>query len=108
MKDYRFVVLTRPVAGKEDEYNHWYDTRHVPDVISVPGVNAAQRFVAEVNGEKQYLAIYDVQTDDPQALFGELSGRAGTDRMPMSDALDLTSTSAIMYEAIGPKQTAQR
>lgn len=106
MKDYRFVVFTKPVPGKEAEYNHWYDTRHVPDVISVPGVNAAQRFVAEVNGEKQYLAIYDVRTDDAQALMADLSDRARTGRMQMSDALDLTSTSAVMYEAIGPRQEA--
>lgn len=106
MKDYCFVVSTKPVAGQEAEYNRWYDMQHIPDVLSVPGLKSARRFAAEVNGEKRYLALYQLATDNPEGVLAELTGRAGTDRMPMSPALDVASADAVLYEAIGPVQLA--
>ena len=38
MAKYMFLPLTSPVAGKEDEFNEWYDKHHLPDVINVPGI----------------------------------------------------------------------
>ena len=46
MRNFRLVVLTNPVAGREDEYNDWYSNRHLGDVIAIPGIVAAQRFKA--------------------------------------------------------------
>jgi hypothetical protein len=106
MKDYCFVVSTRPVAGQEAEYNRWYDMQHIPDVLKVPGVKSARRFAADVDGEKRYLALYQVTTDDPEGLLAELTGRAGTDDMPMSPALDTAAANAVLYEAIAPAQHA--
>lgn len=56
------VVLTRPLPGGDEEYNRWYDERHLPDVLHViGGFTAAQRF--ERLGERApwpYLAIYEI------------------------------------------------
>jgi len=106
MKDYCFVVSTKPVAGQETEYNRWYDTQHLPDVLAVPGVVSARRFAAEVDGETRYLALYQMNTDNPEGVLAELTARSGTDRMPMSPALDIAGVSAILYEAIGPARNA--
>lgn len=100
MKDYCFVVFTKPVAGQDGEYNRWYDDRHLPDVLAVPGFTSARRFVSEVDGERQYLALYNIQADDPDAVLADLTARAGTERMEMSPALDEASISAILYEAL--------
>ncbi len=35
-------ILTNPIDGEEDTFNKWYDEVHVPDVLDVPGVVAAQ------------------------------------------------------------------
>src|ERR1700704_107863 len=43
---YYYLVFSNPVAGREDEYNKWYDTQHAQDVVAVPGFVTAQRFVA--------------------------------------------------------------
>jgi len=87
-----FVVLTNPVAGRDDEYNDWYDRRHIPDVLAIPGFVAAQRFRVEklepiAMLPWRYLAIYEVAAGGVEAAFSELDVRKGTERMPISDAL---------------------
>ena len=42
-----FVILSNPVAGREDEFNEWYTKQHLDDVLKVPGFVAAQRFTAQ-------------------------------------------------------------
>lgn len=105
MKEFCFVVFTKPVAGKEDEYNEWYDNQHLPDVLAVPGFKSARRFAGEVDGARQYLALYNMQADNPDAVLADLTSRAGTDRMPMSPALDEASISAVLYEALPAPQS---
>ena len=108
MPDYRFVVFTNAVEGREDEFNRWYDDRHIPDVLAVPGFVAAQRLAANpVRGTPThgYLTIYDMQTDDIEAVFADLATRVGTDRMPLSDALQRDALSSV-YEIAGPRRTA--
>jgi hypothetical protein len=97
MSEYYYAVVSRPVAGREKEYNEWYDLQHMPDVLAVPGFVSARRYVAEVKGERQYLAIYEMHVESPDAAIAELSARAGTDLMPMSDALDMTRIDATVY-----------
>ncbi|MDA3630739.1 hypothetical protein OU415_35305 [Saccharopolyspora sp. WRP15-2] len=70
MGRYKFVVFTKPIEGREAEYNEWYDDQHVPDVLNVPGFVAAQRFRLASDQrmpgplEWEYLAIYEIETDD--------------------------------------------
>ena len=44
MAKYKFIVFSKPVAGKEEEYNDWYQNRHLGEVVQTPGFVAAQRF----------------------------------------------------------------
>ncbi len=98
MKDYVFVVKTQPVPGQDAAFNDWYDNRHIADVLAVPGVVAARRF----KGESNYLAFYSIRTEDHKTVLNEIGARAGTERMPMSSALDEASIDAQLYEEIGP------
>lgn len=102
MSEYCFVVFTRPVEGQEETYNSWYDNQHISDVLATPGFVSARRFVSEQDGLRQYLAIYGMETDDPDAVLAGLHERAGTDRMPMSPALDADSISAVLYRPLSP------
>jgi hypothetical protein len=38
------VVLSDPTEGAEDEYNAWYTTEHLPEVLDIPGFVSAQRY----------------------------------------------------------------
>ena len=58
-------------AGKEREFNDWYDNIHVPDVLEQPGVVRGTRYEAAleaVSGKGKYMALYEVETDDIQAF----------------------------------------
>jgi hypothetical protein len=82
-----WVVLTTPAEGKENTFDVWYDGRHVPDVLDVPGIAAARRFrVLPVSGPQdarwRYLAIYEIEAERADAAFAEAAARAGGPRMP--------------------------
>lgn len=100
MKRYKLVALTNAVAGREDEFDQWYDRQHIPDVLSIPGVLSAERFVVVGEGPHRYMTIYEIETDDLEAVKAELGSRPGTDRMPITDAFDGSSASASIWEPI--------
>ncbi len=41
---FSLIVLSRPVAGRENEYLDWYHTTHLRQVVDVPGFVSAQFF----------------------------------------------------------------
>ena len=63
------MAIMEPPAGREDEFNDWYDLEHLPMMAAVPGIETATRFVA-VDGWPRYLAVYDL------ADFAVLRGQA--------------------------------
>jgi hypothetical protein len=93
MPKHAFVVFTNAVPGREDEFNDWYTNRHIPDVLKLPGVVAAQRFKLSEQQRReppypwQYLAIYEADTDDLSVTIEALKERSGTSVMPKSDAM---------------------
>ena len=101
------VVLTNPVAGKEDEYNEWYSDIHIREVVDIPGFISAQRFKLSdaqmgPGGEHTYLAIYEVEGDPGKALEALKAARP---ELRMSDALDTSAISARMFTAITDRVT---
>ena len=89
MADYQLIVLSNARDGRDEEFNQWYDHVHLKDVLMVDGIVGARRFKLSGHDQWGYLAVYDVECDDPQRVVQELLSRAGTDRMPLSDAFDL-------------------
>jgi hypothetical protein len=64
--------------SREDEFNTWYDTMHVPDMLQVPGMISATRWVAAQPAEGQqrrYLAMYELETDDLQKFDNSVRER---------------------------------
>jgi len=114
MAKYTFLALTNPVAGKEDEFNEWYDKHHVPDVINVPGFISGQRFKladSQFGGEAskgfKYLAVYEIETDDIAATIKELRARGGTADITPSDAIDGQKVATYMFTPIREKVMAK-
>lgn len=73
-------VETMPVSpDKEADYHSWYDGTHLAQILSVDGVVSARRF-APTNGDGPFVAIYELDCDDLDAVvarLGELSARGG-------------------------------
>ncbi|MBN2076485.1 MAG: hypothetical protein JW762_13130 [Dehalococcoidales bacterium] len=52
---------------REDEYNEWYNTKHVPDMLEIPGMIQASRWVSaeeRTGTQRKYLAMYELEADD--------------------------------------------
>ena len=102
------MVMTNPVEGREDEYNTWYDTVHLPEVLQVPGFVAARRYVAGASigapSPYRYLAIYEIEADDLTAAVAALQAAAPT--LDISGAIDRSEVSAVGFTAIGDRLTA--
>jgi hypothetical protein len=98
MGKFIMVVQTQPRDGRVDEYNAWYDEEHLSDVCGIPGVIAGRRFEALPLGQGPeglpFLAIYEVEADDPAKVLAELRRRSAEQEMKVSPALD-TSTAVL-------------
>jgi hypothetical protein len=53
-------------AARDAEFNRWYDTMHIPDLLNTGVFTAAYRFI-ELDG-RRYLAIYETATNPIDAV----------------------------------------
>ena len=100
------MVLSNPVAGREQAYNDWYTSHHLSDVLKVPGFTSAQRFKAiAVSGggepKWRYLAIYNAETDALQEMLDEVLRRVATNEISMSEGI-AAHVFAVYYEPTTP------
>jgi hypothetical protein len=80
---YLFIASMDVDADKEALFNEVYDTEHIPNLLKVPGVRSARRYVLEplkmsiggerksviAEGEPRYSAHYEI--DSPDVLVSE-------------------------------------
>lgn len=71
-----------------DEYHAWYDETHLRDVVGVEGIVSARRF-APVADDGPFVAIYELEADDLQAVLTSLVEAFGRGEVPMSDAIEM-------------------
>jgi antibiotic biosynthesis monooxygenase (ABM) superfamily enzyme len=62
-------VATDVDPAHEDQWNRWYDTRHVPQRQAMPGFLSARRYELAPTGRtdqvsRKYLALYDIESPD--------------------------------------------
>jgi hypothetical protein len=53
------AVWTDIAPEAEREFNEWYNSEHIPQLLGVPGFLSGRRYQA-VEGEPKYLALYDL------------------------------------------------
>lgn len=96
------VATSSAQEGRDDDYNAWYDEVHLADVCAIPGVISGRRFTASPASPypvpASYLAIYEIETDDPAGVMAELRSRAASGQMKMTDSLDRASTQLWLWE----------
>lgn len=98
----KLMVFSNAKDGRDDEYNEWYDTVHLGDVLAVPGVKSGTRYRARgvaggATSEHRYLAVYELDRD-PEAVLQDLAERSAADPSRMSDSLDLSSVKITFWE----------
>ncbi len=104
-RKYLQIVLTSPVPGAEDEFNEWYDTIHVPEVLRMPGFLSGRRFRLvdpDPADSPRYLAVYEIESDDIADTLRMIPERArGRTKSP---TIDIAVSVVRMYEALGEPQ----
>jgi hypothetical protein len=86
-------ALSNPVPGQEDEFNRWYGAEHLHHGVLTPGILAGQRFRRAQgpwpSGKHDYLTIWEM--DDPGFALAELAKARGSDTMPISPSVDMST-----------------
>ena len=86
-------ALSNPVPGQEEEFNRWYGTDHLSHTVLIPGILAGQRFRRIEgpwpSGKHDYLTIWEL--DDPAYALAQLARARGTDAMPISPSVDMST-----------------
>jgi hypothetical protein len=104
MDQYILMVRTRPAAGLEAEYHHWYDRFHLAEVLGVPGFVEARRFqicdtaLAPAAGPAEFLAEFTIATDDIDATMAAFDRARALMRTPA--CLDPASVSFTLSRMI--------
>ncbi|WP_213571227.1 DUF4286 family protein [Rhodococcus sp. USK13] len=84
-----FYVETWPSAPeREADFHTWYDTIHLPEVVALDGFTAARR-LSPVNDDGPFVAIYEIEADDLQAVVDNLLEAATNGGLRMSDSLQM-------------------
>jgi hypothetical protein len=97
MAKHLLVIMSNAASGRDAEYNEWYTNTHLADVLKVEGFAAAQRFELSSHqvmkkGPYEYMALYEVETDDLKKTLDALN--SGAANMTLSDSLDMKRTVA--------------
>lgn len=104
MGNFLMLVISNAKKGKDAEYNDWYNRRHIHDICDIPGVISGKRFEASSVSPQpqpsQYIAIYEIDAENPNLVLEELKRRSRSGMMEMSDALDTETPQIWLYEGI--------
>jgi hypothetical protein len=113
---YKWLVFTNCIPGREDEFNRWYDEIHIGDLLRVPGIVGAHRSVIspaqasmatgdvelcgpeDIGARYRFLAIYEIEAEDPLTVLNEIKRRANTPEMLITP--DLAEAWPVLYRDV--------
>jgi hypothetical protein len=102
-KGIMFVPSGPSSPDREDAYNEWYSTVHIPEVCRLDGVTGASRYklVSADPSQAPYVAIYELEADDLAGVFDKVAGAAMSGELNMSDVLGMDPPPVpVIYEII--------
>ena len=79
--------------ARDDEFNKWYNSTHAPDMLKLAPFKSVKRYrmsgtqLAPVETPGQYVAIYEIETDDLGAIPQVLGEAFAAGELPMDDVL---------------------
>lgn len=108
MPKFKMIALTTPLPGKEDAFHDWYQNKHLPELIEhIEAIKGAQRYqlVAKMAGsdENPWLAIYDIEIDDPMTMLGQMGEVAGSGKLTPPDYQDMGTTYTALFSEYGER-----
>ncbi len=109
----RFIMVVRSHAPNpevsQEEYDQWYEERHIPEVLQLPEFISAQRFKmsSHVSGEgtHTFLTHYEIEAESSDAAKKALIDAAMAGRFYMLPGLDTSTMVTEIYEPMTPLVT---
>lgn len=105
------LVYTDVDPEHEEDFHRWYDEVHLPDLLSIDGFIGARRYKLSGPAPRnqqpacQYLAVYELATDDTKEIMKRLSEEVA--RLGERGSYPhMRVGSASTYVALGPRQEA--
>ena len=113
---YLVLAFTNPVAGKEAEFNDWYENVALPTYNAVPGLrplgryrlaDAPRLYDFQMASQWKYLSMYEFETND-HASFSAAAKRAIADSKNyyFSETIEKSSFFQPIFIAMGPTHFA--
>jgi hypothetical protein len=94
-KQYSMFVFSNHTEGNEEVYNDWYAGQHVHDLLRIPGFVgcrfyklASIQLSKDMQRDYKYLMIWDIETEDLDAVCADIAERMGDGRTVFCDAFD--------------------
>lgn len=110
------LAFTSPTSeATEADYNRWYDTKHLHDVVGISGVVAATRYklahgietLPGVGGPAQkYLAVYELEAETVEeldAFCGNLRNALASGEADIDPSLDMADLGASLALPLGER-----
>lgn len=99
----KMLVFIRPIEGKENQFNEWYNNTHLQEVVAVEGFISAQRYdLTEAqqmpNQDYKYLALYELEDENVAQTIDTLLAASAT--MDMGSSADLASAKVSVFKSI--------
>lgn len=94
------VVQSNPATPERDaEYNDWYSSTHLPELLQIPGFVAGRRYRVPdgAPATHRYLAIYDIDADELTAPMKELQARSARGEVGRSDVVGMDPPPVITF-----------
>jgi hypothetical protein len=107
MAKFKLISLTTPIAGREAEFHDWYQNTHLPELVAFAQMTGAQRYklVAKLMGSdtNPWLAIYDIECDDPMEFLGAMGEASASGKLTQSDTADMAVNYTAMFSEYGER-----
>lgn len=89
-------VYSNARVGREEEFERWYCDVHRQQMLKRPGFIACQRYVLSDSQmgrshPQRHLAIWEIETDNLDALYERLLDDMASGAVTGSDAFDLST-----------------
>ena len=96
MAKHIMAVYSNAKPGRDAEYMNWYRNVHLGEVGAIPGVKSGHVYEAITASPTKpaatYMAIYELEVDDPTSVLAELGRRGKAGELHMTDAMDVASS----------------
>lgn len=107
MTNRSLIVVTTNPASEADlaEFTRWYDEVHIPQLLErVEGFVSAKRYkvsdASPTQPTHRYVAVYEIDSDDPSAAHAALLEALGAGRLDMTTALSPEPGAMVLLQPV--------